>query len=76
MKKIPVQTDIKVTPECRGSVIQTFHVVFVTIDLQLSLVALSQVEFREKTTGEEESSAVSSSVVGEPDLDSVSRELM
>merc|ERR1719474_541490 len=59
-----VQTNIKVTTECCFTIVQTFNIVLVTINFQLTFIQFSQVKFGEESSGQQQSSAICSGIVG------------
>jgi len=70
------ETGVEEASEWTWTVVGWLYVVFVTIDFFLSLVEFVELHLGEKSSGEEETGAVVSGVVGEADLDSEFGELV
>jgi len=70
------ETGVEEASEWTWTVVGWLYVVFVTIDFFLSLVEFVELHLGEKSSGEEETGAVVSGVVGEANLDSEFGELV
>merc|ERR1712055_350456 len=67
---------IQVASERAGLSVLTLYVVLITINLVIAGVDLVQFQALQQTARQQEARAVRSRVIGQPDLDTVSRELM
>ena len=67
----PGESNIQTSPECSGSIVLVLHVEHGAVHVGVALVDSVQLELLEDSPGQEQPGAVSSSVVGETNLDSV-----
>lgn len=70
------QTDVQVATEGSWAVIDWLDEVFLTGDVSLTAVECVESQLVENATSDEQTSAVSCSVVGQTDLDAISRQLV
>ena len=67
----PGESNIQASPEGSGSIVLVLHVEHGAVNVVVALVDSVQLELLEDSPGQEQPGAVSSSIVGEPNLDSV-----
>jgi len=70
------KTDIEVAAEGTRLTILAFDVVLITIDVIVSSIDLIQFQALQEAASQQKACAISSGIVGQPDLDAVSGELM
>merc|ERR1719238_2578860 len=72
----PGESDIQASPEGSGSIVLVLNVEHSAVHVGVALVDSVQLELLEDSPGQEEPGAVSSSIVGESNLDSVPGQLV
>ena len=67
----PGESNIQAGPECSGPIVLVLHVEHGAVNVVVALVDSVQLELLEDSPSQQQAGAVSSSIVGEPNLDSV-----
>merc|ERR1719300_1070171 len=70
------ETNVQAGSECSGTIIIVFNTIHLSVDISVALVDRVEAELLEDSSSQEQSSAVACSIVGKPNFNSISGQLM